>query len=149
MIICSIISIDWAGKKKVLVHAAVFNAQCTTPLQSGESECLEHTHTHKVETHIIIHLHLQFVISSGCNNVERGGAPLLAGGGGGVLGRGSQGGHQRHGHARLGLMYHVYHDPLHSQNISTSYFVSLLCLLISPPHLISELVLLLVSIFNM
>ena len=102
MIICSIISIDWAGKKKVLVHAAVFNAQCTTPLQSGESECLEHTHTHKVETHIIIHLHLQFVISSGCNNVERGGAPLLTGGGGGVLGRGSQGGHQRHGHARSG-----------------------------------------------
>ena len=103
MIICSIISIDWAGKKKVLVQAAVFNAQCTTPLQSGESECLEHTH--KVETHILIHFYIyNSVISSGCNNVDPGGAPLLAGGGGGVLGRGSQGGHQRHGHARSGLM---------------------------------------------
>ena len=78
--------------------AAVHNVQCTTPLQSGDSECLEHTN-YNTNTNIY-----NSVISSARNNVDRGVAPLLAGGGGGLLGRGSEGGHQRHGHARWALM---------------------------------------------
>ena len=65
------------------------------------------TYKHSIKWRHTLHNTFTFtiqLISSGCNNVERGGAPLLAGGGGGVLGRGSQGGHQRHGHARSGLM---------------------------------------------
>ena len=102
MIICSIISIDWAGKRKswCKLLCSMHNAQ--HPFSQVRVNAWN---IHIKWRHTLSYIYIyNSVISSGCNNVERGGAPLLAGGGGGVLGRGSQGGHQRHGHARSGLM---------------------------------------------